>query len=129
MTKEFDSWNERKQQLDIRENPPHFKEREVWWCSVGLNVGTEQDGKGKNYVRPVLVLRKFSSSQFVGIPSTRSKKTSRFYHLTPTGKDTFNFILSQMRVFDSKRLSHRLLTLSNDDIADVKKSLVKLYGF
>lgn len=128
MTKEFDQWNKQKKQLHMLEKPPYFKEREVWWCSVGLNVGTEQDGKGKNYSRPVIVLRKFSNHQFIGIPSTRSKKTTRFYHQLITNKEDFNFILSQIRVFDSRRLQDRIVTASNDEMIKLKKAVRQLHN-
>ena len=64
MPDDFDKWNNKKKQLHVRTNAPTFKEREVWWCSLGANIGTEQNGKGQNFTRPVLVLRKFSTSQF-----------------------------------------------------------------
>ena len=46
---------EQKKQLHKRKTAPRFKEREVWWCKIGLNVGVEQDGKGNNYTRPILI--------------------------------------------------------------------------
>ena len=47
-----------------------FKEGEVWWCSVGLNVGEEEFGKGERFVRPVLIFKKFTQNSFLGIPLT-----------------------------------------------------------
>ena len=43
---------------DIQERP-YFKEREIWWVNLGVNVGFEQDGKGDNFERPILILKKF----------------------------------------------------------------------
>jgi hypothetical protein len=37
---------------------PFYHKREIWWCSLGVNVGFEQDGTGTNYDRPVLVICK-----------------------------------------------------------------------
>lgn len=34
-----------------------FKEREIWWCKVGVSVGCEMD-KRQNFLRPVLILKK-----------------------------------------------------------------------
>jgi len=39
--KKFDEWNEVKKQVDTRSNIIQFKEREVYWASVGENVGFE----------------------------------------------------------------------------------------
>jgi mRNA interferase MazF len=75
MLKEFDNWNEQKKCLHKIEQLPMFSEREVWWCSLGVNVGDEQDGKGENFTRPVLVLKKFNRNLFVGVPmSTKIKE-------------------------------------------------------
>ena len=45
--KEFDKWNELKKKLHNSEKPKkfYFREREIWWCSLGLNIGFEEDGK------------------------------------------------------------------------------------
>ncbi len=51
-----------------------FKEGEIWWCSIGMNVGTEIFGKGRRFTRPVLVFKKFGSYSFLGIPITSQEK-------------------------------------------------------
>ncbi|MEM6429496.1 MAG: hypothetical protein AAF708_09680 [Deinococcota bacterium] len=38
-TRNFDTWNDYKKQLDTRKDAPRFNEREIWWCSLGANVG------------------------------------------------------------------------------------------
>jgi hypothetical protein len=43
--KNFNDWNDLKKNLDSLENHPLFQEREVWWCSVGVNIGSEIFGK------------------------------------------------------------------------------------
>ena len=60
MEKDFQKWHSEKEKLHARSNAPFFHEREIWWCSLGLNVGFEQDGKNDNFERPVLVLRRFN---------------------------------------------------------------------
>ncbi len=37
--KDFDSWNVVKKKIDATRKAPTFKEKEVWWCNIGLNVG------------------------------------------------------------------------------------------
>ena len=50
-TKDFDSWNTLKQRLNSKEDKsvPWIKEREIWWCSVGINIGHEADGHNELY--------------------------------------------------------------------------------
>lgn len=53
----FSAWLRVQQRLQHR-SAVKFNEREVWWCAIGVNVGYEIDGKGKDFARPVLVLKK-----------------------------------------------------------------------
>ena len=43
MDKDFDKWNIEKKNLDERliNKNSFFYPREVWWCSIGINVGVE----------------------------------------------------------------------------------------
>lgn len=47
--KDFDGWNIKKKEINSKfHKPPMFKERDIWWISVGINVGFEEDGKHEN---------------------------------------------------------------------------------
>ena len=128
MNKDFDQWNKLKKKLDTKKDLPLFREREVWWCSLGHNVGFEQDGKGVKFQRPVLVLRKFNKYVFTGIPSTgNTSKKSELYSYVTTQEDSFNLILSQVRLFDSRRLSDRIVTLPWGEFKKVQKDLRKVF--
>ncbi len=65
MKKDFDCWNDIKKKLDESKKTLFFKERDVWWCSIGLNVGDEENGKNQFFSRPVLVVRKFNNRLFL----------------------------------------------------------------
>lgn len=63
--KEFDKWIKKKKNLhEQASNPPHINERDVWWTSIGVNVGFEEDGKNENFVRPVLVVKSLITKYF-----------------------------------------------------------------
>jgi hypothetical protein len=68
MFKDFDEWNEEKKNFE-KYSPESliFHEREIWWCSLGVNLGDEQDGKNNLFERPVLVVRKTSQLRLVSI--------------------------------------------------------------
>ena len=53
MEKDFDNWNTRKKDLHAKKRYPTFKEREVWWCYVGTNIGHEIDGPGVTVYSPL----------------------------------------------------------------------------
>jgi hypothetical protein len=46
--KDFDGWNETKKRTDSRRGAPFYHEREVWWCTLGVNVGSEENGSGES---------------------------------------------------------------------------------
>ena len=48
MKKDFDRWNEQKSKLNDLDSVFLFKEREIWFCYLGLNIGHEQDGGIQN---------------------------------------------------------------------------------
>jgi hypothetical protein len=43
--KDFEGWHRLKQSTEEDAPCPTFNDREVWWCSVGVNIGHEIDGK------------------------------------------------------------------------------------
>jgi mRNA interferase MazF len=112
--KDFDGWGNKKPQIHNDKKIPTFNQREVWWCSTGVNVGIEQDGKNNLYERPVLVVRKFNRRLFWGVPL--STQTNNFPHNIPilfkdrnkTTPKERTFVVSQMRAYDSCRLTRPL---------------------
>src|SRR3989344_6047707 len=66
MQKDFDNWNIIKQRLHSREGAPLFfpKAREVWMCSIGRNIGFEQNGGGENVSVILAQLRLISVKRF-----------------------------------------------------------------
>jgi len=124
-TKEFDKWNICKKEINNNETIRLYKEREIWWASVGVNVGYEEDGKNNNYVRPVLIIRKFNRMLFLGIPmSTRIKDNKYYYNICIKGK-TVSLLLSQIKVFSSKRLLNRHTIVNKNEYKKIIDYLIK----
>lgn len=111
--KDFDSWNELKKDLAGTDSTAYCKAREVWWCSLGVNIGFEQDGKHDLFERPVLVARVFNKSVFWGIPlSTKIKHENPHYLSLKHDKLHYSAIISQLRLFDTKRLQRKLYKIT-----------------
>ncbi|MDE2116956.1 MAG: hypothetical protein KGI79_03715, partial [Patescibacteria group bacterium] len=74
MEKDFKNWHILKENLDTEHQRVNFgmmyQTKQLWVCSVGVNVGSEQDGHGNLFSRPVLIFRVFSTKTFWGIPIT-----------------------------------------------------------
>jgi mRNA interferase MazF len=105
-----------------------FKEGEIWWCSIGVNIGVEILGKGPKFARPVVIFKKFNSSSFLGIPLTTQLKNGEWYIPIFLGAKERRAILSQIRVFDTKRLLERVGALSNDDFKNLQNRFIEFYS-
>ncbi|MFA5830210.1 MAG: type II toxin-antitoxin system PemK/MazF family toxin [Candidatus Paceibacterota bacterium] len=126
MEKDFDLWNKEKKRIDITDNLKTFHEREIWFISIGENIGFEQNGKGEKFLRPVIVLKKFSKNVFLGVPLTKTEKTGKFYADFEFQNKRSTAILSQIRLFDSRRLKYILGKMSVGDYRKIKEKLIGL---
>jgi mRNA interferase MazF len=126
--KNFVDWFKLKTDLNNHDyNPPLTKERELWWCSVGENIGTEISGKGTKFNRPVIIFKKLSKYTFFVIPtSTQIKEGSWFVPFVRNGKSMMA-CLHQARIVDYRRLDDRIGVMSSHDYELVKKGFASLY--
>jgi len=123
MEKDFDKWNEKKKILDGKSTRFLFHPGEIWWCSVGLNVGSESYGKGDNYQRPVLVLKKLSSDQFIGLPVSTQKKVGSWFVEVNSSVGIRWILLYQIKMFSAKRLQYCFIILEACEFEKVKQKL------
>lgn len=125
MKKEFTQWNKRK--IEIHNNSKSDKlyhSREAWWCSLGMNIGFEQDGHGAEYQRPVLILKGLSKNTCLIIPLTTSKERHplRIPVGTIEGKEA-SAIISQMRVVDTKRFANKIGFIEKEVFEKIRKAV------
>jgi len=123
--KDFDDWNEVKKGIEKLQYRPHFREKEIWWCCVGVNIGSEQDGKGKGYMRPVLILKKTSYRTFIGISITKTLREDSEHIAFYFEYDLHTMIINQIRNYDSKRLKNKMGTISNYLFDKTKKMTIR----
>jgi len=124
--KDFDNWNKFKKELHTNGNPSYAHEREIWWCSLGINVGSEQDGTGINFDRPVLVVKGFNQNIFFGVALTGQKREGKYYfYIGKTDGRDSSAILSQVRLIDAKRLVRKMGTIDEATFLELKKALRK----
>jgi mRNA interferase MazF len=115
MEKDFDSWNEQKKRLNLDTEPLYFRDGEIWWAHLGVNIGYEIDGKKANFARPVIVLRKYNKYSFLALPLT-TRGSPGAYKLPVgiiAGKHAFA-VVSQLRNIDSRRLYQKIGSLPAD---------------
>ena len=117
---DFDKWNEIKKSAQKAKRVIGFKPREIFWVRVGQNIGSEEYGKGNEFQRPVLIVRKLNTKLFIGIPlSSQEKVNSDYFHTiefnTKRGLSKNSAMILQLKTFDKKRLMSRI------EILDKKK--------
>jgi len=122
MEKDFDNWNSLKKRLD-KKFVTYCHEGEIWWCSIGINIGHEENGKNINFERPVLILKIFSKDLVCIIPSTSKIKNRKYYFkLFFKGKYS-SIILSQVRVISPKRLLRKITQIDKFELRKIKRTL------
>ena len=129
MKKDFTKWHKIKTDINNAEKRVFFHEKEIWFCHVGANVGFEQDGTKEEYLRPVLIIRKFNNEVFWGIPLTKSekRKDGKYYYAFSFVEGIISLaILSQIKLIDAKRLVRHVGSMSEDDFEKTKKKLKDL---
>jgi mRNA-degrading endonuclease toxin of MazEF toxin-antitoxin module len=120
---DYYNWNEQKISINTNKNRLFFHEREVWFTSLGLNIGFEQNGKGNNFLRPVLILKKFSKDLLWVVPLSTAQKTGKYYHSIVVRNVDNVALLSQIRLIDSKRLQYKIGDVQKDDLSKIKEKL------
>jgi len=101
----FIEWTKIKIRIQISERVIYFREGEVWWASLGANIGHEQEGKNQNFERPILILKKFNQYVLWAIPLTsQTKEKNIYYHQYELGDQKYAAVLTQLRLISSKRL-------------------------
>ncbi len=128
LREKFNDWNIKKQEIHFsgRTEKMYFKAGQIWWCSVGQNVGSETFGKGNDFRRPILILKKLSSDLCVALPLTSKEKLGTWFtHITFLGKKVY-VLLYQIRVFNKKRFQRNMGELDEKDFLRVKEKLKAL---
>jgi len=124
MKKDFQKWHDKKKSVDAIAQRPFFHEREIWFCHLGVNVGFEQDGAGSDFQRPIVVIKKFNNEVCWGIPLSKTKKRNQYYFAFPFDDSTTSVaILSQIRLFDARRLSRKIGDMPEADFARMIEKL------
>ena len=125
MKKDCANWNIKKIEVHHEKIRPFFHEREIWFCSLGVNVGFEQDG-GEGFLRPVVVVKKFNNDIAWCVPLTTRQKQGQYYVEVFINKKKGNAILSQLRLVDGKRLYYKVGDLDEAVFEEIKRKIRQL---
>ena len=106
----FSEWAKLKPHIHFSDSEGIFpKKREIWWVSLGQNIGVEMNGKNDAFERPVLVIKVFNSQASLVAPV--SSMVHKDQYLFPF-KNIFGVLnvvnLSQLRTISSKRFRRKI---------------------
>lgn len=127
--KQFFEWIGLKKKLHLSEQQiPFVSEGQVWWASLGENVGFEINGKSNLFTRPVIILKKLSNRFYFVLPLTTKLRNGNWYincHLK--GKAQIA-CLHQARAIDYRRLYSKLGRLDDLEYKKIKEGFLNLYA-
>lgn len=129
MIKRFLEWIGLKEKLHNKEHvPPLFKEGEIWWSYFGENVGSEMDGKGDFFTRPIFILKKYDRFLFLAVPLTTKHKEGSWYFTFTHNRKKQTAVLAQARIINYKRLKELIGKVDSNDYQGVKKAFLELHN-
>ena len=124
MQKDFDKWNKIKKVVDEGELLKLYHTQEIWWCSLGVNIGFEQNGGCQEYQRPVLILKGMSKDTCYVIPLTGSpKRHKNRIAIGLIDNIEATAIISQIRLIDIKRLVEKIGFLDKSKFNEIRKAV------
>jgi mRNA-degrading endonuclease toxin of MazEF toxin-antitoxin module len=126
--KDYDRWNTQKKLVDKRVLPDDFffLDREVWWTSLGVNIGKEIDGKNHEYERPILVFRKVSQDTLWALPITSTIQEGDEFHPVSYKEGQGIVLLGQIRFISASRLIRLAGRIDEDNFRIIKEKFARL---
>ncbi|MCP4523495.1 MAG: type II toxin-antitoxin system PemK/MazF family toxin [Candidatus Gracilibacteria bacterium] len=123
MRDKFNNWNDLKQELQNKNQNYKFKEGDIWWVSIGQNIKSESFGKGDNFRRPVLILKKLSSDSAICIPLSSQKKEGTWFTECILHDIERTALLYQIKMIHSNRFQRKLGQIDDKNFGEIKKRL------
>ena len=126
MQKDFDRWNNAKKKIERTTFADFVHMREVWWCTLGVILGREQDGNDAFFERPVLVIRKFNRDTVLVVPLTSQPKRSAYHFVFPYNHVQVAAVISQLRLVSTKRLKRRMFRMPERLFQEIRTAIQRM---
>jgi len=123
--KKFDLWNRIKKMIHQEKKSPEFYDGEIWWTQFGQNISSEIYGKGDDFLRPAIVIRKVFDDACIVLPITSQEKSGSYYHRFKDRNGKWQYAyLAQVRYVDAKRFKHRFGEMKKQDFENLKQEFI-----
>lgn len=123
----FNNWIKLKVKIHISKRIFYPRERQIWWASLGQNVGVEVNGKNEKFERPVLVLKRFNDDSLLILPISSKIKIGNYYFrfINHSGiENVINF--AQTRTISVKRFIRQVGIMSDENFERVTSNFKAL---
>lgn len=115
-------WTRIKARLQISEPSLFPYKKEIWWASLGQNIGVETNGKNNKFERPVLVIKVFNVHSLLIAPITSNLNERKFtVSFANHVGEIYLIKISQLRTISTKRLLRKISEISDLDFENVIK--------
>ena len=121
--KRFNFWNNIKIKINSKTDFVKIRKGEIRWASIGVNIGSEIDGKGDQLTRPVLVLKVINKNSVLVLPMSSKINKKRGVYILKQNNKISSIYLNQIKVISSKRVLDRLGRISNKKLLKIKQEL------
>jgi len=126
LTIAYDNWNKQKKNITNKKRWKDFEEREIVFLSVGQNIGCEGNGKNKDFLRPVLVYKKFNKEQFLAFAMTSKppkKENIKYYYKLSQNSYV---ILTQLNTYSAKRIYYIKKKITTHTFQGIHQLFIKI---
>ncbi|MBR3252528.1 type II toxin-antitoxin system PemK/MazF family toxin [Candidatus Saccharibacteria bacterium] len=124
--KDFYGWIKLKAKLHYEAHICAIKNGDIWWCGLGENVGAEINGKASKFARPVLVIRKLSQYNFIGVPLTSKEHRGSWYIDFRFQNKKEIAVVAQVRNISTSRLYSKMGEIPESVLKNVRLKLASL---
>lgn len=122
LLKIFVSWTKLKVKIHLSDNKAYPKVREIWWVSLGQNIGVEVNGKNETFERLVVVIKVFNNLGMLVAPISSKKKEDKYFVQFTNNNGEKNIInMSQIRSISSKRFLRKVGELDAESFEKLRK--------
>ncbi len=127
--KQFNEWNQVKQRVNKNKLRTTIRVGEVRWIIFGVNIGSEIDGKGDEFIRPGLILHVIGNELALVVPMTSKQKTLPGYFSFPLKNRLGSLCLHQLKVISQNRILRRIEHISDSRLASVRHHVLSFHNF
>lgn len=122
--KDFIGWAKVAEEIEKREECSQIdKAGIICWVNLGVNIGSEEDGKGANFTRPALIIAFYGSNLALIAPLSSKIKKGQFYRKIIANGNTETIIINQIRVIDRARIGNYIDEIDSLSLERIRNAI------